>query len=70
VAELAPTEQRGTWFGWFHLTVGLLAFPASLAFGWIWQNWGSAAAFGSGAALALAAALLLFALRPARLFAP
>src|SRR5689334_3222167 len=70
VAELAPPEQRGTWFGWFHLTVGLLAFPASLAFGWIWQNWGSAAAFGTGATLALAAALLLFALRPARLFAP
>jgi MFS family permease len=70
VAELAPSEQRGTWFGWFHLTVGLLAFPASLAFGWIWQNWSSAAAFGTGAALALAAALLLCALRPARLFAP
>lgn len=70
VAELAPPEQCGTWFGWFHLTVGLLAFPASLVFGWIWQNWGSAAAFGTGGALALAAALLLFALRPARLFAP
>ncbi len=70
VAEIAPEEQRGTWFGWFHLTVGLLAFPASLAFGWIWQNWSSAAAFGSGASLALAAALLLLALRPARLFAP
>jgi len=70
VAELAPREQRGTWFGWFHLTVGLLAFPASLAFGWIWQNWSSAAAFGTGGALALAAALLLRALRPARLSAP
>ena len=70
VAEIAPAEQRGTWFGWFHLTVGLLAFPASLVFGWIWQNWSSAAAFGSGAVLALAAALLLFALRPARILAP
>ena len=70
VAELAPHAQRGTWFGWFHLTVGLLAFPASLAFGWIWQNWGSAAAFGTGAALALAAALLLSTLRPARILAP
>lgn len=70
VAEIAPAEQRGTWFGWFHLTVGLLALPASLGFGWIWQNWSSAAAFGTGAALALAAALLLIALRPARLSAP
>jgi MFS family permease len=70
VAEIAPAEQRGTWFGWFHLTVGLLALPASLGFGWIWQNWSSAAAFGTGAALALAAALLLGALAPARLSAP
>jgi MFS family permease len=70
VAELAPPEQRGTWFGWFHLTVGLLALPASLLFGWIWQTWSSAAAFGSGAALAFAAVLLLALLRPARLSAP
>ena len=70
VAEIAPLEQRGTWFGWYHLVIGLLAFPASLVFGWIWQHWSSSVAFGTGAALALAAALLLFALRPARLFAP
>lgn len=70
VAELAPQEQRGTWFGWFHLTVGLLAFPASLVFGWIWQTWSSSAAFGAGAALALAASVLLFALQPARISAP
>jgi hypothetical protein len=50
--------------------IGLLAFPASLLFGWIWQSWSSSAAFGVGASLALAAALLLFALRPARLSAP
>jgi len=70
VAEIAPEEQRGTWFGWYHLTIGLLALPAGLSFGWIWQNWSSAAAFGTGAVLALAAALLLFALRPARILAP
>lgn len=70
VAELAPEAQRGTWFGWFHLTVGLLALPASLMFGWIWQTRGSATAFGTGAALALAAALLLLVLRPARISAP
>ena len=70
VAEIAPPEERGTWFGWFHLTVGLLALPASLVFGWIWQHGSSAAAFGTGAALALAAALLLAALAPARLSAP
>jgi len=70
VAEIAPEAQRGTWFGWYHLTIGLLALPAGLGFGWIWQNWSSAAAFGTGAALALAAAVLLFVTRPARILAP
>lgn len=70
VAEIAPLEQRGTWFGWYHLTIGILALPAGLGFGWIWQNWSSAAAFGTGGALALAAAGMLFALRPARILAP
>lgn len=69
VAELAPEEERGTWFGWYHLTIGLLALPAGLVFGWIWQRWSSAAAFGFGASLALAAALLLLALRRPRLSA-
>ncbi len=38
--------------------------PASLIFGWLWQRFGVAAAFGTGAGLAGLAALLLWLLVP------
>jgi ABC-type spermidine/putrescine transport system permease subunit I len=41
------------------LIVGLGAFPASLLFGLVWQQFGSAAAFDMGAALALVASVML-----------
>lgn len=63
VADLAPSHLRGSAFGLYHLTVGIGAFPASLLFGLLWQRFGPAAAFGSGAALALLAGLLLGGLR-------
>ncbi len=59
-AELAPAHLRGTAFGYFHLAVGIGALPASLLFGLLWQVFGRAAAFQTGAALALLASLLLF----------
>jgi MFS family permease len=65
VADLVPERARGAAFGWYHLTVGLAAFPASLLFGAVWDRRGSPSAFLLGAALALAAALWL-ALLPAR----
>lgn len=64
VAELAPPDQLGTWFGWFHLTVGVFTLPASVMFGWIWERHGSASAFQTGAILGLAAVGLLLWLRP------
>ncbi len=33
VADLAPTELRGTAFGWFNLTAGIMLLPASVLFG-------------------------------------
>jgi MFS family permease len=68
VADLAPSHLRGSAFGLYHLAVGLGAFPASLVFGLLWQAAGPAAAFGTGALLALLAGLLLILLpvqRPA-----
>ena len=62
VAELVPPQARGTAFGWYHLTVGLAAFPASLLFGAVWDRHGAGAAFLVGGGLALAAALWLAAL--------
>jgi MFS family permease len=59
VARLAPAGLRGSAFGAYHAAIGLAALPASLLFGIVWQAFGAEWAFGTGAALALAAALLL-----------
>lgn len=59
VADLLPREQLGTGFGWFHLVSGLSLLPASLLFGSLWEAWSPLAAFGSSAALALLALVLL-----------
>ena len=57
VADFVGASRRGTAFGWFHLTVGLGALPASLLFGFVWDRWGAQSAFIMGAVLAAAAAL-------------
>ena len=59
VADLAPPSLRGTAFGWFNLTAGLMLLPASLLFGALYQGAGALAAFGFSAACALTAAALL-----------
>ena len=59
VADMAPSDQNGTVFGWYNLAIGVGALPASLIFGAIWTWAGPAAAFTFGAALAGIAALLL-----------
>jgi MFS family permease len=60
ITDLAPAHLRGSAFGLYHLMIGIGALPASLLFGWVWQGYGSAAAFSLGASFALAAALLLW----------
>jgi MFS family permease len=66
VADLAPEARRGFAFGVYNAVQGLGALAASILFGLIWKFYGAAAAFGVGAALALAATALLFvAVRPA-----
>jgi MFS family permease len=65
VADLVPPEQRGTAYGIFNAIIGLMALPASLLAGILWQgigNWsgfGASAPFIAGSALALAAVVLL-----------
>jgi MFS family permease len=59
LAALAPAGRQGSAFGAYHAAVGMAALPASLLFGVLWQAVGPEAAFATGAALALAAALLL-----------
>jgi MFS family permease len=66
VADLAVEDAtRGTAYGVYHATVGVVALPASLLAGVLWQGvggWsglGPAAPFLFGAAMALAAAVLV-----------
>ena len=66
VAHIAPSGQRGASFGWYHLTVGLLALPASVLFGAVWSAFGSRAAFLAGSGLAVFACAALLVLRPDR----
>lgn len=59
VVDLAPAELKGTALGAYHGALGLAALPASLLFGLLWQVFGVATAFLTGAALALAALMAL-----------
>ncbi len=59
IADLTPESQRATAFGWHAAVQGFGALAAGISFGVIWQFFGAPAAFLTGAALALAAALLL-----------
>ena len=60
VADLVPAHVRGAAFGWYNLTIGLAAFPASLIFGGLWQVYGVEVAFCVGAGLALLASFGLY----------
>jgi MFS family permease len=57
VTDIVPAVRRGTAFGWYNLTIGLGALPASIIFGALWDARGSRVAFDFGAALAMAAAI-------------
>lgn len=70
VADLVPENLRGTAYGTYHAVLGILAFPASLIAGILWQGVGAWAGLGPsapfffGGALAMVAALLLAFLMP------
>jgi MFS family permease len=61
VADLAPSELKGTAFGVFHMTDGIGKVLASVIFGVLWQVANPAVAFVFGASMALVAALLMWA---------
>jgi len=63
VANLVGPEQRGLAYGWFNAAVGIGTLPASLLFGWLYQAFGALAAFGTGAALAVLAGVMLLGVR-------
>ncbi len=65
VADLVPSHLRGTAYGTYNAVIGLLAFPASLIAGLLWQGAGSWGGFGPsapfffGGSMALIAAFLM-----------
>jgi len=67
VADFAPPERRGAAFGWYNAAIGLGALLASVLFGVLYERFGHAVAFLTGAGLAsLAAVLLVLVPRPRR----
>ena len=61
VADLAPKGLAGTAFGWFNLITGLMLFPASFIFGWIYESIAPLYAFlFSGGCAILAFILMAF----------
>ena len=65
VAELVPEESRGTAYGLYNAAVGVMALPASLVAGLLWQRISPAAPFAFGAALAGLALIGLWFVPPA-----
>jgi MFS family permease len=61
VADLVPQAQRGTAYGWYHGAVGLVALPASVLAGLLWQGVGSWAGLGVQAPFLFGAGMALLA---------
>lgn len=61
VADLIPREQRGTAYGFYNAMVGLVALPASLLAGILWQGLGAWPGFGPSAPFLVGAGLALLA---------
>lgn len=60
VADIAPSDQRGTAFGWFNMIVGIFLLPSSVIFGYLYENLNSAVAFGFSGGCSVVACLLLW----------
>jgi MFS family permease len=63
IADLVPAEARGKSFGVYYLANGMCVLAGTVLFGWIYEHVSIHAAFDTGAALALAAAILVIARR-------
>ena len=55
VAETAPTDLRGTAFGFFNLMSGVALLAASVLAGWLWDAYGPAITFLASAVFAVLA---------------
>jgi MFS family permease len=62
VADLVPTERRGTAYGYYQGVVGALLLPASVLAGWLWEVVSPSTPFYLGAGLAFVAMISLMVL--------
>ncbi len=53
IAKTAPADLRGTAFGLFSMVSGVALLIASLGAGIIWETWGAAYTFYTGAVICL-----------------
>lgn len=60
IGDFAPSAQKATAFGLYHVATGLMALPGALLFGALWQWLGMAAAFATAAVLSTVSAAALF----------
>jgi len=63
VSDLATAELKATALGTFHTAIGLIALPAGLIAGFLWERIDSSATFIYGAALSFASVLLFITLK-------
>jgi MFS family permease len=63
IGDHAAEQERGTAYGLYYLTSGLLVLPGAVVFGWLWEVFGSSTAFATAASItgAAAAGMLLLA---------
>jgi MFS family permease len=60
VADLAPEGLTGTAFGWFNLISGVMLFPASFIFGWLYESENAMYAFSFSAGCSFMALIVLY----------
>jgi MFS family permease len=64
VADLAPSAILGKAYGWFNLASGIVLLPASIVFGWLYENAGATVACEFSASCALLSIMLLMRVKP------
>ena len=60
VRDLAPSTERGTAFGWYHMIVGVAAIPTGLLLGGLWSFIGAQSAFLVSAGITAAGSLFFW----------
>ena len=59
VARVVPENQRGTAYGLFNASLGLMSLPANFIAGFLWDRVAPSATFYFGAVCAFAAFILI-----------